>query len=249
MPTLWLVRHPAVEGATGRCYGRLDLRAQLAAVAAVAQRLHARLPARARVVSSPAARAWGLAQALSALRPTMPPPRIDARLHELDFGAWEGCPWDQIPPAVLDAWCTDFAHYAPGGGESVAALLGRVRAALRDLLALGGGDTGVSGCATGAGAGGPTADGERPAWVWITHAGVIRAVRYTVRHGWDATPAAPHQWPQRAPGFGAILRVPLQRLALSARSARPLACAAAAPLHLATGWCAGRGAAGTSKEG
>jgi alpha-ribazole phosphatase len=54
--------------------------------------------------------------------------RTDAALAEMDFGAWDGQLWRDIGPAPVDAWCADFAHHAPGGGESLAAFLRRVAA-------------------------------------------------------------------------------------------------------------------------
>jgi alpha-ribazole phosphatase len=58
--------------------------------------------------------------------------RIDARLREFDFGAWDGRRWDAIPRAELDAWCADFADYAPGAGDTLADFLERVRAVRAD---------------------------------------------------------------------------------------------------------------------
>ena len=53
--------------------------------------------------------------------------RVDARLLELDFGHWDGQPWTAIAHAEVAAWEADFAQHAPGGGESLAALLARCR--------------------------------------------------------------------------------------------------------------------------
>ena len=198
--TLWLVRHPAPQMPPGLCYGRLDVAADAAAVEAAAQRWHARLPPRVRLVASPARRAHALAEALRQRRALAAPVAVDERLQELDFGAWEGQPWTDIPMAELHAWCADFAHYRPGGGESVAALLQRVRSALRDARAAAA-NLAVAGKASPAGA--------PQALVWITHAGVIRAVRYTLRHGERALPAVAQHWPRRAPAFGGGLRIDL----------------------------------------
>lgn len=52
---------------------------------------------------------------------------------EMDFGRWEGVPWDRIPRAELDAWAADFDHARPHGGESVAIFAARVEAALSAL--------------------------------------------------------------------------------------------------------------------
>ncbi len=114
-----LVRHPAVD-AGGRCYGRLDLPvADLAAAQALAARVAV---LRGTVWTSPAARCRVVAGG-----------RVDARLAELDFGAWEGVPWDDVPRAALDAWAADPWGFAPPGGESGAALVARVTAFARAL--------------------------------------------------------------------------------------------------------------------
>jgi len=52
---------------------------------------------------------------------------IDGALSELDFGAWDGKPWSEVRAAEIDAWCNDFLHGRPGGGESVSELIARVR--------------------------------------------------------------------------------------------------------------------------
>ena len=53
--------------------------------------------------------------------------RVDAALAEADFGAWDGEAWSAVSKAEIDRWCADFASHRPGGGESVAELLERVR--------------------------------------------------------------------------------------------------------------------------
>jgi alpha-ribazole phosphatase len=55
------------------------------------------------------------------------PARVDRRLLELDFGEWEGCAWDDVPRIALDAWAADPWGFAPPGGETGAALVGRTR--------------------------------------------------------------------------------------------------------------------------
>lgn len=123
---LFLIRHPAPDVAPGTCYGRTDL--PLAEDAAsVAASLAPLLPAAAPLFSSPLARCRRLAELLH------PAPRIDDRLRELDFGAWEMQPWDAIDRAALDAWAADPLHFAPPGGEAVADLRARVRSFLAEL--------------------------------------------------------------------------------------------------------------------
>ena len=92
---LLLVRHTSLAGAEGLCYGRHEpgLAASFAEEAAA---VRARLPAGPwRLFSSPAARCRALAESLGG------PVAIDARLQEVDFGAWEGRPWAALPAAAL----------------------------------------------------------------------------------------------------------------------------------------------------
>ena len=113
-----LVRHPAVVP-DGRCYGRLDL--DVADPAAVGRLAAELAPLGGTVWTSPARRCRLVAEALGEHR-------VDVRLQELDFGAWEGVPWGDVPPASLDAWAADPWRFAPPRGESGAALVARVRA-------------------------------------------------------------------------------------------------------------------------
>jgi alpha-ribazole phosphatase len=132
---LVLVRHPAPDIAGGICYGRLDvaLRPDPAAVRAIVADLAAhRL---ARVWTSPAQRCRAVAEAFAAAAGL--PLHIEPRLRELDFGRWEGVAWDSVPRAALDEWAADPLGFAPPGGETGAALLLRVRATHRALLAAG----------------------------------------------------------------------------------------------------------------
>lgn len=107
---LYLIRHgvPVVEA--GRCYGHLDVPAL--SVEATAGTLSTILPSGCPLWSSPLRRCRDLAVRLHAQ------PIIDSRLAEMDFGAWEGRRWDDIPRAELDAWAADVAGYAPPDGES-----------------------------------------------------------------------------------------------------------------------------------
>jgi len=139
---LHLVRHPEPFVAAGVCYGRLDVPARNAG--AVAARLRAQLPEGLPVWTSPSRRCRELAELL------LPHPAIDDRLSEMNFGAWEGRAWDDIPRAELDAWAADVGGYAPPGGESALALQ---RRALDFVTGL-----------------------DAPESVIVTHAGVIRVL-------------------------------------------------------------------------
>lgn len=120
---LVLVRHPQPEVTPGICYGRSDVPASPSAIAAVAKRLReAGLPGDLPVFASPLRRCAELASRLDV------PVTYDARLAEMDFGAWEMRPWDAIPRTEIDAWSADLLYYRPGGGESVSDVARRVAA-------------------------------------------------------------------------------------------------------------------------
>ena len=114
-----LVRHPPLAVAAGICYGRDDLAiadpADVARIVAQLRDVHGS------VWTSPLRRCRIVADAIG-------PNHVDARLIEMDFGAWDGMAWDAIPRAALDAWAADPLGFAPPGGETGAALIARVAA-------------------------------------------------------------------------------------------------------------------------
>lgn len=176
---LLLVRHAKPLVPPGTCYGASDIPADARHTAQVARALARRLPAGAHVFCSPLQRCAALAAAVAALRPDMRV-QVDGRLREMDFGAWEGRPWQEIARAEIETWTGDFASHRPGGGESVASLLARVALALEESRGL------------------ATATGRAP--VWITHAGVMRAAMLLAKG--SASPLGPDRWPQRVLRFG-----------------------------------------------
>ncbi|HRO60033.1 MAG TPA: histidine phosphatase family protein [Burkholderiaceae bacterium] len=126
--TLHAWRHPRVEGARDRCIGRTELPVDARRARRLAHRIRAfarrhRLPRI--VVTSPLARSHAVGRWLARWGWQH---RVDAGLSELDFGQWDGRRWAELPVPELEAWSADFTGYRPGGGESVAALLQRVRA-------------------------------------------------------------------------------------------------------------------------
>ena len=139
-----LVRHTRVAAAPGLCYGRTDvpLAATFADEAAAIRRQLP--PCLGLVCASPAQRCRQLADTLGAVEI-----RVDPRLQELDFGAWENRLWSDLPRAEVDPWAADYVDLAPPGGETFRALAARVDAFRRDL--------------------------RSPEAVIVTHGGVIRA--------------------------------------------------------------------------
>jgi alpha-ribazole phosphatase len=126
-----LLRHLPTDIAPGLCYGRLDLPPGAGGDAG-ATLAGLRGFAATALFSSPARRCLALAEQVAVA--TGLPVRQDPRLWELNFGAWEGQPWDDVPRAALDTWGADPWGFAPPGGESGAALVARLRdfhAALR----------------------------------------------------------------------------------------------------------------------
>ena len=124
---LLLVRHGRTDAnAQGLLLGRLDPplseegRQQAAA-------LKAKIPDGARVIASPLLRTRETAEAFGL------PVEIDERWIELDYGELDGLPLRDVPGELWREWRADPA-FAPPGGESLAALGVRVRAACTALV-------------------------------------------------------------------------------------------------------------------
>jgi alpha-ribazole phosphatase len=179
---LWLVRHARPLIDPGICYGRLDIPADTAHTHASAARLAQALAGtQPSVWCSPMRRARQLADALTAARPGLSY-QVSEALAEMDFGAWEGQPWTEIGQTAMEQWTNQFMHHAPGGGETVAQLLARVQQAL---------DTSINNAQQ---------NGHWPV-LWITHAGVIRALD-VMRHHPHPNQLTAADWPRHGPGFG-----------------------------------------------
>jgi alpha-ribazole phosphatase len=147
-----LIRHTAVA-APGICYGHHDvpLAATFATEAALLKAKLLPVPAVGfRVFSSPAARCLALAREFA------PAPTPDARLREMNFGAWENRPWAELPRAETEPWMADYVTLAPPQGETFRAVQERASAFLTELAT----------AATGA---------EGPILVF-SHGGTIRAL-------------------------------------------------------------------------
>ena len=160
-PEIWLARH-AKPAAHGICYGQSDVAVSLSAADAASElrerfaAVHPAAPSelwtspwsRCRDVADELGRIWGV------------PARVDPRLAELAFGAWEGRSFAELEPDEgFQFWMRNYETAAPPGGETVAHLMGRVAAWLNERAA---GDS----------AGRVLA---------ITHAGVARSARAIAR--------------------------------------------------------------------
>ena len=179
---LWLVRHARPLIAAGICYGQLDMAADAQATRECAQKLAELLPTGSSVVSSPLQRCEQLTTVLIGHRADLVY-KTDPKLKEMDFGDWEGRAWADIAKNELEAWTDNFASYKAGhSGESVAQFMARVAQAFDELsLAT---DT-----------------------LWITHAGVIRAVELIA--GGVRQIQHADQWPTAAPAYGQWCKISL----------------------------------------
>jgi len=178
---LLIVRHATPLIARGVCYGALDVAADTQHTLLVARALAQALPLNCDVWVSPLRRCIQLADALSDIRPELNL-QTDTRLREMDFGTWEGVAWDAIPLAAMQAWTDDFGAHRFGGAESANQVLARVADlwdAARQHL-----------------------DEDQ---VWITHAGVARAVQLLAK-GFRSVDSA-SQWPTDAPSYGEWWRI------------------------------------------
>lgn len=123
---LILVRHgQTAANAAGLFLGRADPpltdlgRQQAAALAAA-------LPRPGRVISSPLVRARDTAAAFGA------PVEVDDRWTEMDYGDLDEQPISSLASTAWQRWRADI-HHIPDGGESLAAVGARVRAACAEL--------------------------------------------------------------------------------------------------------------------
>jgi alpha-ribazole phosphatase len=169
MVTLQVWRHPKPRNVAGRCIGHTNVRVDARKVKRLAHRIRraARQQSLPRVVwTSPLQRCslvgrclkrWGWRH------------HVDARLSEMNFGAWDGVSWGDISKEAVDAWCADFAARAPGGGESVSQVLTRSREVVAEFSQ------------------------QRETVCVVGHAGWISALNWLMSHG-DALPSA-GQWP------------------------------------------------------
>jgi broad specificity phosphatase PhoE len=124
---LFVVRHgQTAANAGGLLLGRADPPLTAVGVEQAAA-LAAYLPRAARVVTSPLARTRATADAFGRSY------EVDERWIELDYGDLDGVPVRDVPAEVWGQWRAD-PSFIPGGGESLAALGVRVRAACQELL-------------------------------------------------------------------------------------------------------------------
>ena len=180
---IWLVRHakPLVE--KGLCYGRLDVRADQSLTELASDNLMNAFPDCSEVkviMTSPRQRTKQLASLLAKrLNISLLEEKL---LAEMDFGEWEGRLWEDIPKSAIDLWTEDFNNYPFGGGESTGQLLNRVWLLMEN------------------------AKRRHEDQIWVTHAGVIKAVQFIMNNGEPYIKSAA-DWPLETTNFGEWITV------------------------------------------
>jgi alpha-ribazole phosphatase len=169
MATLHVWRHPKPREVAGRCIGHTNVAVDARKIKRLAHRIRraARQQGLPHVVwTSPLQRCFLVGRCLARWGWLH---RVDERLSEMNFGAWDGLSWGDISKEAVDAWCANFAAHAPGNGESVLQVLMRCRAMLAEF------------------------SNQRDAVCVVGHAGWISAMTWLAAQS-DAPPSA-DQWP------------------------------------------------------
>ena len=133
MMNLYLLRHTRVDTPVGMCYGQTDVPLAESYPEELAQ-LQAKLEgvSFSHCFSSPLSRCRKLAGQLFPGEI-----RLDDRLRELNFGAWEGRLWSELEQtAEARKWFADYLNTPCPGGESYRYMLERIRSFLIDLSCL-----------------------------------------------------------------------------------------------------------------
>ena len=134
MKEILLIRHTKVAVEAGLCYGQLEVELDEERFPVEAEEVRQQLcpylggGERLLVYASPSLRARRLAAACGYTSP-----QLEARLMELNFGAWEGQRYEDICDPRLQLWYEDYLYTAPTGGESFAEQCTRVASFLSEL--------------------------------------------------------------------------------------------------------------------
>lgn len=126
-----LIRHTPTATLVGTCYGWLDVPLAASHASDIAATL-ATIARTDRVFSSPSQRCTALAEAIA--QRDASPLTLTAALQELNFGAWEGQLWSDVPRSHSDPWAEDPWNRAPPDGETEQALWQRVAAWRQQVL-------------------------------------------------------------------------------------------------------------------
>lgn len=132
--TLYIWRHPKPLAANGICLGHTDMGVDKRKIKRLANQIQrfARLHQLPKVIwVSPLQRSLKVGQLLVQHGFQY---NVAAELSEINFGVWDGRPWNQIAKQDIDDWCNDFANFAPDKGESLQQLFDRVEVWLNERI-------------------------------------------------------------------------------------------------------------------
>ncbi|MDN5566517.1 MAG: histidine phosphatase family protein, partial [Psychrobacter sp.] len=124
--TLYAWRHPKPLAAYGVCLGQTDMAVDARKLKRLAHQIqrYARVHQLPKVIwVSPLQRSQKVGRLLTQFGFEC---HTATELSELNFGAWDGLYWTQIAKHEIDAWCDNFATFAPDNGESLQQLFNRV---------------------------------------------------------------------------------------------------------------------------
>lgn len=128
---LYIWRHPKPIAAKSICIGQTDIAVDKRKLKRLANkverfvRLH-RLPKIVWV--SHLQRSLGVGQILAQRGFQY---KVAPELAEINFGKWDGRPWEQISQQEIDDWCHNFAYFAPDNGENLHQLFERAESWIR----------------------------------------------------------------------------------------------------------------------
>ncbi|MEN2751314.1 histidine phosphatase family protein [Psychrobacter sp. FBL11] len=124
---LYIWRHPKPIAVEGICIGQTDVgvdRRKLKRLAHRIERFVRRHQLPKVIWVSPLQRSLKVGKILAQRGFAC---HVAPELAEIDFGEWDGRPWEQIAKQEIDDWCNNFAHFAPDNGESLQQLFDRVK--------------------------------------------------------------------------------------------------------------------------
>ena len=124
---IYVWRHPKPLAADGLCLGQSDMGVDLRKIKRLANQIQrfVRVHQLPKVIwVSPLQRSLAVGQVLTQRGFDC---HVAKDLVEIDFGVWNGRPWERIAKQEIDNWCNDFANFAPIDGENLQQLFVRVQ--------------------------------------------------------------------------------------------------------------------------
>lgn len=121
---IFFIRHPKTVVGNSICYGASDVAVDEKVMKVTAENVRKKLGdfIPKGCYSSPLVRCKTLAEALFADKEII----LEDALREVDFGAWEGLTWEEIPVAAQKRWGEDVLNFKEHGGENFIDLKARI---------------------------------------------------------------------------------------------------------------------------